>query len=151
MTQEQQRPGFQIRRLQQSAVAIFLREMALAGHDLTPVQYAVLSAIVAHPGLDQAGLAAQVALDKATMGGVVDRLRAKDLIARAVNPANRRARILTLTPAGRQVLARCEPVVDRVQDKILAGLTEGESTQFIALLGKLVDATRDESRTPPAP
>ncbi|WP_297108741.1 MarR family transcriptional regulator [uncultured Devosia sp.] len=147
MTQ-QQKPGFQIRRLQQSAVAIFLREMAQAGHDLTPVQYAVLSSIAVHPGLDQAGHAGQAALDKATMGGVVDRLVGKGLIARTVNPANRRARILSLTDKGRDVLNQCEPVVNRVQDNILAGLSDLERAQFTALLDKVVEATRDESRTP---
>jgi len=144
----QQKPGFQIRRLQQSAVAIFLREMTLAGHDLTPVQYAALSSVASHPGLDQASLAAQVALDKATMGGVVDRLVAKALVARTVNPANRRARILTITAKGLELLGQSEAVVDQVQQKILSGLSESERNQFVTLLNKVVEATRDESRTP---
>lgn len=149
MHKDLRKPGFQIRRLQQSAVAIFLREMALAGHDLTPVQYAVLAGIAAHPGLDQAGLAAQVALDKATMGGVIDRLLGKALIDRRINPANRRGRLLGLTDAGRALLEQCEPVVVAVQDKILSALTPAERDQFTALLDRIVDANKDESRTPP--
>jgi len=148
MTTQQQRPGFLIRRLQQSAVAIFLREMAAAGHDLTPVQYGVLAALAAHPGIDQATLARLVALDKATMGGVVDRLLAKALIARTVNPADRRARQLTLADAGRAELDRCEAVVERVQRKILAGLPEDDQAQFLRLLEKLVEASNQDSRAP---
>jgi DNA-binding MarR family transcriptional regulator len=147
MDPHQQKPGFQIRRLHQSAVAIFVREMGIAALDLTPVQYAVLSALAKAPGLDQAGLAAQVALDKATAGGVVDRLLTKNLITREINPANRRARILNLTKEGVTALEQSEPVVEAIQDKILAGLSETERADFLVLLQKAVAAIKDETRT----
>lgn len=147
MNEHQQKPGFQIRRLHQSAVAIFVREMSAAELDLTPVQYAVLSALAKTPGLDQAGLAAQVALDKATAGGVVDRLLGKNLISRRVNPANRRARILNITDEGLKALEQSEPVVEMIQDRILAGLSEPERAQFLSLMQKAVAAIKDESRT----
>ncbi|GLQ08275.1 transcriptional regulator [Devosia yakushimensis] len=143
-----QPPGFLIRRLQQSAVAIFLRELSAAGHDLTPVQYAVLDKVAAKPGMDQATLARLVALDKVTLGGVVDRLLTKGLVARSVNPNDRRARLLALTEAGRDELERCQPAVDRAQQKILAGLSEDEQPQFLRLLTKLVDAKNEDSRAP---
>jgi DNA-binding MarR family transcriptional regulator len=141
-------PGFLIRRLQQSAVAIFLREMSTAGHDLTPVQYAALDKVAAHPGLDQASLAKLVALDKVTLGGVVDRLITKGLLERSVNPSDRRAHLLALTEAGRIELDRCAPAVERAQQKILAGLSAEEQAQFLHLLNKLVDATNEDSRAP---
>lgn len=150
MSTPKQRPGFLIRRLQQSAVAIFLREMTAAGHDLTPVQYAVLASIAANPGLDQARLAGLVALDKATVGGVVDRLLAKSFIARTINPADRRSRQLVLTDRGKAEMERCDGVVDQIQGKILAGLEQGEQAQFVTLLEKLVDATNQDSRAPMA-
>lgn len=143
-----ERPGFLVRRLQQSAVAIFLKEMSAAGHDLTPVQYAVLSAVKASPGPDQATLAGLVALDQATLGGVVTRLLKKEFLTRTVKETDRRSRLLVITEKGLAELAACEPVVDRVQDKILAGLSEPEREQFMRLLAKTVAATNDDSRAP---
>ena len=43
-------PGHLARRFQQIAVAVFLAEVGEAGYDLTPVQYAALSAIRTNPG-----------------------------------------------------------------------------------------------------
>ena len=143
-----ERPGFLVRRLQQSAVAIFLKEMSAAGHDLTPVQYAVLSAVKAFPGPDQATLAGLVALDQATLGGVVSRLLKKQFLTRTVKETDRRSRLLVITERGLAELRACEPVVDRVQDKILTGLSELEREQFMRLLVKTVAATNDHSRAP---
>lgn len=148
MTDPQQRPGFLIRRLQQSAVAIFLREVSGVGSDLTPVQYAVLATIRARPGLDQATLAGLVALDRATLGDVVERLLQKGFIVRNVNPDDRRARILVITDAGLAELARAEPAVEAAQENILAGLTPDDQDRFLELLTKLVEATNEDSRAP---
>ena len=46
-----ERPGYLIRRLHQIHVAIFLEECA--DHGITPVQYAVMTALLTHPGADQ--------------------------------------------------------------------------------------------------
>lgn len=143
-----ERPGFLVRRLQQSAVAIFLKEMSAAGHDLTPVQYAVLSAVRASPGPDQATLAGLVALDQATLGGVVSRLLKKGFLTRRIKETDRRSRLLVITEKGLAELEACEPVVDRVQNRILAGLSAPEREQFMDLLAKAVAATNDDSRAP---
>lgn len=148
MTDPQQRPGFLIRRLQQSAVAIFLREVSNAGSDLTPVQYAVLATIRSHPGLDQATLAGLVALDRVTLGDVAERLLQKGLIARNINPDDRRARVLAITDAGCKELALAEPAVDAAQEKIVSGLSPNEQARFLELLAKLVEATSEDSRAP---
>lgn len=89
-----------------------------------------------------------VALDQATLGGVVARLLKKEFLTRTVKETDRRSRLLVITDKGLAELAACEPVVDRVQDKILAGLSEPERELFVQLLSKTVAATNDESRTP---
>ena len=75
-------PGHLARRFQQIAVAVFLAEVEEAGYDLTPVQYAALSAVSANSGIDQVTLAGLIAFDRTTITGVVDRLVLKGLITR---------------------------------------------------------------------
>ena len=52
------------------------------------------------PGLDQNSLAERMALDRTTISTLVFRLEQQGLIERSVNGADRRARVLRLTPEG---------------------------------------------------
>jgi DNA-binding MarR family transcriptional regulator len=134
-------PGHFIRRLHQLSTQVFMQRVQEAGHNLTPVQFAALDALRHRPGVDQAGLAEMIAKDRATAGAVVDRLRQKGLIERAVNRRDKRARELTLTSDGEAVLAAVTPVVVRLQREILPGLDDSEYQLFIDLAAKAVKAT----------
>lgn len=141
-------PGHLIRRLNQVSVSLFMEETGKEGYDLTPVQYAALSAIQARPGLDQATLANHIAYDRVTIGGVTDRLEQKNLVRREVNPKDRRARELFLTGKGEETLKGIRPIVWRMQSMLLSGLDERERDIFVGLLRKAADATNDRSRAP---
>ena len=65
--------GHLIRRLHQQSTQIFVQRTQAAGLDLTPVQFAALDAIHAHPATDQARRGDDC-YDRATIGGVIDRL-----------------------------------------------------------------------------
>src|ERR1700758_2555402 len=108
-----QQPGHLIRRLQQIAVALFVAEGGAL--DLTPVQYASLTAIRDVPDLDVTRLSSLVALDKATLAKVIERLEAKGWILRASSPLDRRVKLLRVTQKGRNVLTAAEPGVRRCQ------------------------------------
>lgn len=141
-------PGHLIRRLNQISVSVFSERVGEAGHDVTPVQFAALNAIEADPGLDQARLAGLIAYDRVTIGGVVDRLVQKGYVKRTVSRRDRRARELELTPAGKETLAMLRPVVRRIQNEIIGGLTDEEKQTFLALLKKTADAGNVLSRAP---
>jgi len=141
-------PGHLIRRMHQISVSIFAEHMAAAGLDLTPVQFAALVAIEAVPGIDQATLAGRIAYDRATIGGVADRLVAKGLVARAVSVRDRRARELRLTGRGREMLAKARPVVAALQADILSGLTAAERETLLVLLARATEAGNCRSRAP---
>lgn len=128
--------GHLIRRLHQQSVQVFQQRMQAAGFDLTPVQFAALDAVAAEPGMDQATLAARIAYDRATIGGVVDRLVAKGLLHRTVSRADRRARVLALTAEGAAQLAAATPVVLALQAAILGPLDPGEGAALLALVEK---------------
>jgi DNA-binding MarR family transcriptional regulator len=141
-------PGHLIRRLQQIAVAVFHAEVGAIGFDMTPVQYAALTRVGEHPGIDQATLAGLIAYDRTTITGVVDRLVQKGFLSRDVSATDRRARVLHMTEDGRAALEKLTPAVERAQQVMLSGLQEEEAAEFLRLLKKAATAVNDLSRAP---
>lgn len=136
-------PGHLIRRLHQLSTQVFAAAMAQAGEDLTPVQFAMMDALAAEPGLDQASLARVIGKDRATVGAVAERLAKKGLIARTASAHDRRAIELELTGAGRDLHARLAPRVAAIQADILPGLSEAERATFVALVARALAAAGD--------
>jgi len=130
--------GHLIRRLHQISTATFTERLRAQGVDMTSVQFAALVALRDNPGVDQATLAQLIAYDRATIGGVVDRLERKGWVSRAVNKDDRRARQLSLTPEGAATLFSVSPVIETLQADILAPLSPQEREQFTALARKAV-------------
>jgi DNA-binding MarR family transcriptional regulator len=131
-------PGHYIRRLQQVAVALFARE--LDGTGITPVQYASLAALQRVQACDQAELALLIGYDRATIGGVIDRLEAKGWLTRAPSATDRRRKLVALSAAGSVVLRRVTPAVRGVQALLLAPLSPAERRRFERLCRKLLIA-----------
>lgn len=129
-------PGHDIRRLHQIAVALFMEETEPFG--ITPVQFAALQAVQNAPGTDQRTLARTIGFDTSTIAGVIDRLEARGLMLRSASAQDRRVRLLTLTPAGEQLLADVVPSMLRAQERILAPLPAQERGEFMRMLGVLI-------------
>lgn len=140
-------PGHLIRRLHQVSTQVFAQYMQEAGLKLTPVQFAAMDAIATYPGIDQAGVAARIAYDRATIGGVIDRLEQKGYVSREVSKQDRRAREVRLTDNGQRLYNDILPLVTRLQEDILPGLSESERTQFMELARKAIGS--DQDITPP--
>ena len=129
-------PGHLIRRAQQIAVSIFMEETA--GFEVTPVQFAILNALIDDPGEDQITLSGRVAFDPATFGSVIGRLEAKGWVKRQADPLDKRRKLLWTTAEGEKVALQMKRAVSRAQQRIVSPLTPDERVQFAALLGKLV-------------
>jgi DNA-binding MarR family transcriptional regulator len=140
-----QHPGHLLRRAQQISVSIFYDEM---GGELTPVQYAILSQVAGHPGIDQVSLAGLAAIDTSTGATVCARLEEKGLLERRVLPHNRRQRALSITAAGQALLDALVPGAQRLRQRLLGPLSAEEQRVFMALLAKLVHENNDQSRAP---
>ena len=140
------KPGYLFRRMQQIAVAIFVEECR--AYDLTPVQYAALVAIRTHPGIDATRLSAVIAFDRSTLGNVIERLEAKQLIERKPSRQDRRIKLLYLTKSGIALLREIMPSVDRAQARMLQPLKPADRKTLMALLTQLVDLNNESSRVP---
>ncbi len=103
-----------------------------AEFELSPVQAQVLRLLEPERPMPMGRLACGLGCDASNVTGIVDRLEARGLIERRPAPADRRVRVLVITPAGRRVrttmLARlAEPPVEitrlsREDQELLAGI-----------------------------
>lgn len=73
---------------------------------LTGLQLAILRILAERPSLPLAALRKTLVMHPATLGQAVDELKAKGLCTVGRNPADRRARVVALAPAGEALLAR---------------------------------------------
>jgi DNA-binding MarR family transcriptional regulator len=82
-------------------------------------------------------LAARLSCVKSNITQLVDRLEADALVARQVDPKDRRTRLATLTTAGRKAVKEGTRVLDTTERQVLARLTPEEARQLQALLGRM--------------
>lgn len=126
--------GHLIRRCHQITQAFYADDV----REVTPVQGLVIKLILDQPGIAQRELASIAGIDEVTLGGVVKRLTERDLVKRIVNPADRRARQLTLTPAGLRLWDEIRPKLHRPTARLVQPLAPEEVETLVALLRKLV-------------
>ena len=77
---------------------------------------------------------------------VVERLEAKGLIFRRVNGADRRAKLLRLTPRGKKLHARLYPRAFAGQQRILSVLAPDEREMLLDLLARVIEGNRALAR-----
>jgi DNA-binding MarR family transcriptional regulator len=128
--------GHLLRRAHQRATAIFLAELG-EGHGVTPTQFAALVKLRDLGAQSQNELGRRIAMDPATIQGVIRRLAARRLIERSADAGDRRRTTLRLTERGLALVERTIPLGLRVTAKTLAPLTASERARFLRLLARL--------------
>ena len=111
----------------------------LAGDlELSPAQCHVLHLIDPERPIPMGRLADTLACDRSNVTGLVDRLEARGLIERQPSAADRRVKVLVLTPAGVQVRA---VLVQRMTaaPAALDRLTDRERRMLVRLLRRLLE------------
>jgi DNA-binding MarR family transcriptional regulator len=133
------------RRFHQICVA---RTSAVVGQaGLSPLQYGVmlhLSKASGEPSIDQNSLAQRINVDRNTASVLVEQLAKKGLVERQVNGADRRARLLRLTPEGEALYARLRPAHAALNKDILAPITPREQKLLTSLLIRVVEGNLAE-------
>ena len=79
-------------------------------------------------------------LDRSDVVAVLGELERFGLVERTVNPDNRRRNIVSITPAGGRQLRALDHVVNEIQERVLAPLSQDERRELTKLLRKLADA-----------
>ncbi|OIJ28811.1 MarR family winged helix-turn-helix transcriptional regulator [Nocardioides luteus] len=132
--------GFLLSRLLREVMAREKPILDAAGLEMW--DYAVLTALAESDAPTQAQLAATTGRDKTRLIGNLDRLEAEGLVRRAPDPADRRNRIVSLTPAGSDVLRRCRDAIGAMETELLADLDATDRTGFERALTALVENDR---------
>jgi DNA-binding MarR family transcriptional regulator len=137
------KPGHLIRRAHQLSLAIF--EAKTGAYGVTASQPVVMTALFTKPGVDQATLAALVALDKVTVGHILTRLEKRGLVERSLSETDRRARVIMLSERGRRMLEEMQDAVRQSQASLLAALTPAQRKQFLEIMRRIVGLTPKDS------
>lgn len=137
------RPEFLIRRAHQVASAVFTE--ACSALDLTPSQYATLFALRECSSVGQNELGRLISLDRSTTSLVVRLLRERGLVQASADASDRRKSLLSLTSAGRQLLARAEKMSARCSAKLMSVFTPKQAASFLDLLGRFAASRADAS------
>ncbi|MGY0500605.1 MarR family winged helix-turn-helix transcriptional regulator [Nocardia sp. FBN12] len=87
----------------------------------------------------QAQLAELGDMDKTTMVVTVDALEKAGLAQRRPSSTDRRARIISVTPAGAELAARSTEIVDGVHQRALGSLPKDERESLLRALNGLVE------------
>jgi DNA-binding MarR family transcriptional regulator len=126
----------------ESAVLDTLRRR---GHDL-PLSDARVFQRIGPEGSRMSELAEAAQLTKQTMTSIVDRLERAGYVERRTDPADSRARIVTITDKGRELIALTVPVIAEVEAAWEQHLGRARTEQLRLILGQLREIT-DPYRT----
>jgi DNA-binding MarR family transcriptional regulator len=107
---------------------------------LSPVQCHVLHLIEPDRPLPMGELAESLACHASNVTGLVDRLESRGLVLRRPSPADRRVKVLALTPSGVRLRA---VLVERMMaaPEALERLSERERRELARILRRLIDET----------
>ncbi len=107
--------------------------------------YVVLGGLEHDSAPTQAQLAAAVGRDKTRLIANLDHLEARGLLHRTPDPDDRRNRVVTLTDAGRNLLAACRRDIRAMEADLLATLGAPDGTVFVRGLSRLAESTREDT------
>jgi len=126
------RVGYELKRAQQAFCVA--ADEALRHVGLTNAQYAVLAMVEEAGSLSSAELARLCYVTPQTMNQIVATLEARDLVQRSSHPTHGRIRQVSLTDAGKQLIAAAHERVQVVEDAMVAELSPARQRELIRLL-----------------
>ena len=118
----------------------------LARHGVSMWGYVVLNALDGGPARTQAALAQAVGADKTRIIAVLDDLQQAGFITREPDPADRRARLLSITPAGHQVRAAVQAEIQANENRVLGRFPAADRRAFLRALRVLSELPPEELR-----
>ncbi len=134
------RPTWLISRAYGRSHLLLNEGFAASGTGLRSYHYRLLAALEEWGPVGQADLGRSTSVDRSDVVTVLSELERLGLIERTVNPSNRRRNIVSITAAGSKQLRALDDVVDDIQERVLAPLSQSERHQLAQLLSKLADA-----------
>jgi DNA-binding MarR family transcriptional regulator len=113
---------------------------------LTPPQWSVLAEVAADEGATAAAVAERIGFDRATVTGVVRRLKQDGWVTLDRDPADPGSLLLAPTDRARQEMPALRHAVGEASDRTATVLDPAETDRLLALLQKAVDGLAGPQR-----
>jgi DNA-binding MarR family transcriptional regulator len=123
-------------------------EVALEQFDLTPNQFLMLLRLSHKEGQSAAELARGIGVRPQSLTEIISPLAAKGLISREESPEHRRILRISLTAAGRQLLARATRIGRQLEKELVADLSAAEYDALLTALGKVLERAQEHECHP---
>ena len=131
-------PAYLARRFHQICLGVTAE--ILDGEGLTQLLWGLMVAIAEEPGSGQRHLAKRVGVDAVTLGQLIETLEQKGLVKREIDPDDRRARQLFITPRGVELRGRLRPPLLAAQERLLTSLTKAERHSLLNMLVRVIES-----------
>lgn len=126
--------GFLLRTANQRHRSIFNRGV---DNSIAPAQFSALAKLLCLGPLSQNQLGRLIAVDSATIKGVVERLIEADCVTSRRSDEDARLRIIDLTETGRERIESLLPLARQITDDTVSPLTAAEAKTLHRLLAKI--------------
>lgn len=113
--------------------------LAKSGESLDQPSHQTLRLLLAWGSLRPTALADELGVGASYVSKIVGRLEADGLVQRSTDPDDRRATLITLTPAGVEAARGVYALGDRMISEVLEGWSASDIDRYTALTERFVD------------
>lgn len=131
--------GFYITQIKQLQDRIFERLLIENGIEISGGQGRILFILWKTDNLTISEISAKTSLAKNTVSIVVDGMVNKGILAREINPANRRQTIISLTEYARSIRGKYETVSKQMNTLFYQGFSKKEQEEFERYLARILN------------
>lgn len=117
----------------------FEKALENGGLGLTVAEARTLAFVSRRPGLRQSTLADELCVEPMTLVGFLDRLEGAGLVERIQDPADRRAKLIRLTPSATNIVRRIRSIGKSVREEAERGLDPAGLEAMRLILLKMQD------------
>jgi DNA-binding MarR family transcriptional regulator len=130
-------PVHLLHRAAQCAEQVF---QTVVAYELTPRQFAVLTAVSQQQGATQTAIVQSTGIDRSTLAEMLRRLVRRGLVRRRRKGTDKRAYAVALTDQGRRILRATDPLMSAVDASVLEALSKTQQDRFLKSLSTIVSA-----------
>ena len=139
--------GFYITQIKQLQDRIFERLLIENGIEISGGQGRILFILWKTDHLTISEISEKISLAKNTVSVVINGMVNKGIVARTINPENRRQTIISLTDYARSLQAKYEVVSEQMSTLFYQGFSEDEQKQFEHYLSRILDTLIEKLHT----